>query len=151
MLDSKSSFESYRSDVTPLKNFPKGIPYDYSCPAVQNIMERRLYSKCGLYLASVKEVSLHEQMHKRQKTTPSDIPYEPPSKQSTETVQTPRLRPQRVAARRQKELLCAFQFQEFEWMELDDVDTEGLVIPPVSSIKSGTPITETSEAIWSEE
>ena len=67
-------------------------------------MERRLYSKCGLYLASVKEVSLHEQMHKRQKTTPSDIPYEPPSKQSTETVQTPRLRPQRVAARRQKEL-----------------------------------------------
>ena len=114
-------------------------------------MERRLYSKCGLYLASVKEVSLHEQMHKRQKTTPSDIPYEPPSKQSTETVQTPRLRPQRVATRRQKELLCTFQFQEFEWMELDDVDTEGLVIPPVSSIKSGTPITETSEAIWSEE
>ena len=137
--------------VTTLKNFPKGIPYDYNCPAVQNIMERRLYSKCGLYLASIKEVSLHEQMHKRQKTTPSDIPSELPSKQFTETVQTPRLRPQRVAARRQKELLCAFQFQEFMWMELDDVNTEGLATPPVSSIKSGTPITETSEAIWSEE
>ena len=26
--------------VTALKNFPKGIPYDYSCPAAQNIMER---------------------------------------------------------------------------------------------------------------
>ena len=113
-------------------------------------MERQLCSKCGLYLASIKEVSLHEQMHKKQKTTPSDIPSEPPSKQSAETVQPPRLRPQRVAARRQKELLCAFQFQELEWMELDDVDTEGLVIPPVSSIKSGTPIIENSEAIWSE-
>ena len=46
--------------VTALKNFPKGIPYDYSCPAAQNIMEWRLFSKCGLYLASIKEVSLHE-------------------------------------------------------------------------------------------
>ena len=35
-------------------------------------------------------------------------------------------------------------------MELDDVDTEGLVIHPVSSIKSGTTIIENSEAIWSE-
>ena len=101
--------------VTALKNFPKCIPYDCSCPAAQNIMERRLCSKCGLYLASIKEVSLHEQMHKKQKTTPSDIPSEPPSKQSAETVQPPRLRPQRVAARQQKELLCAFQFQELEW------------------------------------
>ena len=99
-------------------------------------MEKRLCSKCGLYLASIKEVSLHEQVHKKQKTTPSDIPSEPPAKQSAETVL-------------QEELLCAFQFQELEWMELDDVDTEGLVILPVLSIKSGTPIN--SEAIWSEE
>ena len=81
----------------------------------------------------------------------SDIPSEPPSKQSAEMVQPPRLRPQRVAARRQKELLCAFQFQELEWMELDDVDTKVLVIPSVSSIKPGTPIIEKSEAIWSDE
>ena len=89
--------------------------------------------------------------HKKQKATPSDIPSEPPSKQSAETVQPPRLGPQRVAAWRQKELLCPFQFQELESMELDDVDTEGLVILPVLSIKSGTPTIENSEAIWSEE
>ena len=83
-------------------------------------------------------------MHKKQKATPSDIPSEPPSKQSAETVQPLRLRPQ-------PELLCAFQFQELEWMELDDVDTEGLAMSSVSSIKSGTPIIENSEAIWSEE
>ena len=33
---------------------------------------------------------------------------------------------------------------ELEWMELDDIDTEDLVIPRVSSIKSGTPIMKTS-------
>ena len=88
--------------VIALKNFPKGIPYHYSCPAAQNTMERRLCSNCGLYLASYKEVHLHEQAYKKQNTTPSDIPSEPPSKQSAETVQPPRLRPQRVAARQQK-------------------------------------------------
>ena len=61
-------------------------------------------------------------MEKKQKATQSDIPTEPPSKQSAETVQLQRLRPQRVAARPQKELLCAFQFQKLEWMELDDVE-----------------------------
>ena len=96
-------------------------------------------------------MSFHEQIHKKQKTTPSDISSEPLSKQSAETVQPPCLRPQRVAARRQKELLRAFQFQESESMELDDVDTEGLVIHPVSSINSGAPIIEKSEATWREE
>ena len=75
-------------------------------------MERRLCSKCGLNLASIKEVFSLEKMHKKQKTTPSDDPSEPTNKQSAETVQPPRLRPQRVAARRQKEILCAFQFQK---------------------------------------
>ena len=128
--------------VTTLKNSPKGMPYHYSCSAAKNIMERRLCSKCELYLASIKEVSLHKQMHKKQKTTPSDIPSEPPSIKSAATVQPPCLRLQHVAARRQKEL-CAFQLQELEWMELG--------IPPVSSIKPGTAIIENSETIWSED
>ena len=92
--------------ATPLKNFPKGIPYNYSCPAAQNIIERQFCSKCGLYLPSIKEVSLHEQMHKKQKTTPTDIPSETPSKQSAKTVQPPRLRPECVAAQWQEGLLC---------------------------------------------
>ena len=57
-------------------------------------------------------------------TALKNFPSEQSSKQSSEMVQPPRLRPQRVVARRQKELLCTFQFQELEWMELDDVDTE---------------------------
>ena len=137
--------------VTALKNFPKGIPYDCSYLAAQNIMERQLCSKCGLYLASIKEVSLHEQMHKKQKTIPCDILFEPPSKQSAEPVQPPHLRPQSVVAWWQKELLCVFQFQELEWMELDDVGTEGFAISLVWSIKSGPPIIENSEAVLREE
>ena len=137
--------------VTALKNFPKGIRYDYSCSAAQNIMKRRLCSKFGLCLASIKELYLHEQMHNKQRTTPSDTSSEPSSKQSAETVQPPRLRAQRVAAQQQKALLCAFRFQELQWMKHDDVDTEDRVIPPYSSIKSGTSIIENSKAIWSEE
>ena len=55
--------------VTALNNFPKGILYGYSCLAAENIMERQLCSKCGLYLAPIKEVSLHEQMRQKQKTS----------------------------------------------------------------------------------
>ena len=54
--------------VTALKIFPKDIPYNCSCAAAQNIMERWLCSKCRLSFASIKEVSLHEQTHKKQKT-----------------------------------------------------------------------------------
>ena len=88
--------------ATTLQNFPKSISYVYSYSAAQKIMERRLCSKCGLNLASIKEVFSLEKMHKKQKTTPSDNPSEPTNKESAETVQPPRLRPQRVAARRQK-------------------------------------------------
>ena len=114
-------------------------------------MERQLCSKCRLCLASIKEVSFHKQMHKKQKTAPCDIPFQPPSKQSAKPVQPPHLKPQSVVAWRQKELLCAFQFQELEWMEPDDVGTEGFVISLVLSIKSGPPIIKNSEAIWREE
>ena len=31
-----------------------------------------------------------------------------------------------------------FQFQELEWVEYNDVDSEGLIIPEVSSTKPGT-------------
>ena len=65
------------------------------------------------------------------------------------TAQVGQIRPQRIAARRQRELLGAFQ--ELEWAEMDDVDTEGLVIPHVTSIEFGTPVIESQEPCWSED
>ena len=46
--------------ITPLKNFPKGIPYDYNCPVAQDVINKRLRSVCGLYLASIKKMSSHK-------------------------------------------------------------------------------------------
>ena len=44
-----------------IKKFPKGIPYDYSCPSVdQDMIKRRMCSHCGLYSSSLKAKSLHE-------------------------------------------------------------------------------------------
>lgn len=61
----------------------------------------------------------------------------------------PRRRTQRITARRQRELLYVFEFQELEWAELDEVDTEGLAIPDVSSVESRTPVIEDPEPCWS--
>ena len=100
-------------------------------------------------VVSIKEVSLHEQIHKKQKTTPSDIPSEPLSKQSAETVQSTAKTTTYCSSETKR--TTVYYYQELEWMELHDVDTERLVIPPISSIKSDTPIIENSDAIWSEE
>ena len=119
--------------------------YDYSCPVVQEFINRRLCSTCGLYLASLKELASHKKLHKENEEQSQRNENDPPPPQE------PRRRPQRIAARRQRELLCAFQFQELEWAEMDDVDTEGLVIPDVTSIESGAPVTESQEPCWSED
>ena len=39
-----------------LKNFPKVIPYNCSCPAAQDVINRQLCSVCGLYLAFIKKM-----------------------------------------------------------------------------------------------
>ena len=36
-------------------------------------------------------------------------------------------------------------------MVYDDVDTEGFIIPEVSSIEPGTPVIEHQESCWTEE
>ena len=37
-----------------------------------------------------------------------------------------KVRPQRIEARDQKELLCAMAFQELEWHDINDVDFDGV-------------------------
>ena len=37
---------------------------DYSCPAVQDAVNKRFYSVCGLYLAFIKEMFSYKQVHK---------------------------------------------------------------------------------------
>ena len=88
--------------VTALENFPKDIPYDYSCLAAQDVINRRLCSVCHLYLSSIKEMSSHKQVHKNLQTSENDA--SPPLESCR--------RPQRIGARPQKKYLCLFQLQE---------------------------------------
>ena len=53
-----------------------------------------------------------------------------------------RIRPIRVAAKRQGEYLCALAFQELEWHEIDNVDVDCLQVPDEYIITSGTPVIE---------
>lgn len=39
--------------------FPNGIPYDFACPTVQDILPRRVCSTCGLYFATIKSNKAH--------------------------------------------------------------------------------------------
>ena len=39
------------------KQFPKYIPYDFACPSVQNILQRRICTFCGHYCASIRSIT----------------------------------------------------------------------------------------------
>ena len=81
-------------------------------------------------------MSSHKQVHQNLQTNKNNT--KPPSE--------PRRRPQRIAARLQAEYFCAFQFQELKWVEHDDIDTKGLIIPDVLSIEPRTPVIESQKS-----
>ena len=117
------------------KKFPKGIPYDYSCPFVdQDLIKRRMRSHCGLYSSSLKVKSLHEASYRV-----TEVRIE----NTTEHV-----RPLRVAARRQKELMT---FQEMQWASMDEVDAEDFDLSNITDDENenefGTPVFDTDEVV----
>ena len=56
--------------------------------------------------------------------------------------------PSRVKARRGLELLCLIEDDTLDWYDFDEVNTEGLVIPPELRAKHGTPVLEDNDPIW---
>ena len=46
-------------DILPRSadNYPKGLPYDFACPSVQDKISKRICKECGLYLATIKSVT----------------------------------------------------------------------------------------------
>ena len=54
----------------------------------------------------------------------------------------------RVKARRGLELLCLIEDDTLDWYYFDEVNTEGLVIPPELRAKHGTPVLEDNDPIW---
>ena len=55
----------------------------------------------------------------------------------------------RVAAKRGREVMCIMEYQETEWLSLDECELDGLDIPE-GNASSGTPLIapEDRAAIW---
>ena len=88
----------------------KILPYDTYCPSVQQLLSRRICRKCGLYHASL--TNLKE--HLRACGVDDNIQ---------------RIRPVRIAARRQRELMAIIAFddaEDAEWLDEDLVDLSRL-------------------------
>ena len=126
------------NDVLParaIRNYPKGIPYDYGCPSIQEILTKRI-CKCGLYTATVVSLNKHQKFCKKGE---KELPL--------------KVRPVRLAARRQRELMCVIKnmdVTEFEWYDEDDIDITGLQEPPRAKVVGGTPVIPVDERtpVW---
>ena len=126
------------------EKFPKRMPYDYSCPSVdQDMIKRRMCSHCGLHFSSLKAKSHHGAGCR---VTEGRI------ENTTEHV-----RPLRVASRRQRELLCVMAFKEMECASMDEVDAEDFNLSNITDDENenefGTLVFHTNEVvpIWSDE
>ena len=93
--------------------FPKGVPYDYSCPSTKDTLTDRVCMYCGLYFGSIKSKQNHSSYCRTKESRAVG---------DEQHGGTRKVRPQRVAARHQKELLCAISFQELERHVVNDVD-----------------------------
>ena len=86
------------SDVAT-KMYPKGLPYDYSCPAVDAAtINKRSCSHYGMYFGSICRKTSHQAACK---TVASPLEKQ-------------RVKLQRIAALRQRELLCVMEMQNRE-------------------------------------
>ena len=117
------------------KKFLKGIPYDYSCPSVdQDMIKRRMCCHCGLYF---KAKSLHGTSCR---VTAGRV------ENTTEHV-----RPLRVAGRRQRKLLYVMAFQEIKWASMDEADTENFDLSNITDDENenefGAPVFDTDEVV----
>lgn len=114
----------------------KLLPYDAYCPSVQPVINRRICKKCGLYHASLSSLKMHQRLCGVQ-----DI--------------VTRIRPTRIAARRQRELMAIIavnEAEDAEWLDEEDVDLVGIGMPINEPLVSPLPLVTISDHlhnIWS--
>ena len=102
----------------------KQLPYDFHCPSVQCVLLKQIYKVCGLYFASKVLLKQHVTIHNQTK--------EPPTRP---------VRPIRLAAKRQRELMVIIANEmdgpeQAEWIDEEEIDLESLIIPPEVSTRS---------------
>ena len=126
------------------KKFLKGIPYDYSCPSVDQVMiKRRMCSYYDLYFSSRRAKSLHGASAESLKVVL--------------TTQQSVCHTLRFAALRQRKLLCVMPFQVMKSTLVDEVDAEGFDLSNITDDENekefGTPVFGTDDVVpvWSDE
>ncbi|GBN12052.1 hypothetical protein AVEN_149955-1 [Araneus ventricosus] len=96
----------------------KVLPYDLYCPSVQSVLPTRVCKHCGLNFAS--NVMLKKHIICVHKITGKCQP------------EVGRVRPLRIAARRQQEHMAVITFTEnvefADWVDEDDTDIRGLTL-----------------------
>lgn len=101
-----------------VRNF-KVLPYDLYCPSVQSVLTNRICKICGMYFAT--HVMLKKHCNGVHKTEGKVLP------------EVARVRPLRIAARRQRELMAIIALNDkvevADWMDEDDIDVTGITIP----------------------
>ena len=126
----------------------KVLPYDLYCCSVQSQLLERVCKVCSLYFASKVMLKNHTVVHKTAAAPSINLPI------------NTRQRPVRVAARRQRELMAIIVNQEngpedVDWIEEEELDLEGIVIPVDSREDITTPVCSISEhlssAQWEDE
>ena len=127
------------------KESPRGVTY-YLHWLVHNALLTRIYVHYGLHFGSTKQKKSHVKYYRARKGTDQISSWEGESFEWWL-----RVRPQRVEALRQKELLCVMVTQELEWYAIDEVDFD-VNLKEVAIIQkiTGTPIFEEREPIRSD-
>ena len=116
----------------------RNLPYDAYCQSVQSVLLRRTCNKCGLYHASLSSLKAHTRYCGVQQVIR-------------------RVRPVRVAARRQRELMAVIAYEsaeDVEWFDEDDLDmTDVPVTEPDNDSGGQISVTTTDEHLsspWTE-
>ena len=112
----------------------KILPYDLYCPSVQSSLTDRICKVCNAYFGSITMLKKHHKIHQK----PSDL--------------VTKVRPLRIAARRQNELMAIIALQESEfaeWLDEDEVDCGGIVIPNTITDDTSMPVFHIEEHLAS--
>jgi hypothetical protein len=110
------------------------IPYDIACPTITDKLDKRVCKYCHKYFASIKSVNNHLSTCDSRTGIPATRPTPDTRIQ---------VRPQRLAARRQREMMCVLVHNNFEWHNEEDIDMTGLDEPESITGESGTPVMDT--------
>ena len=90
--------------VTALKSFTKGIPYDFSCSAVQDVINKRQRLVSMWFMPRIHQMNVTSQTGIQKSANKQKLP--------PNTIRTASKTARCILAWRQREYLCVFQFQE---------------------------------------